>query len=319
MSNEQRNYTIYTFEFHQAPSPSIIAKADKVDGAKYLKQAQKCFNSLFDEHHVDGLIKTNGKGESDRLPNDILHTSNDIYIWRINNNQLKAYWEQNGKDTKGIDKYEEKQVISHPYSYVLIDNRPGRGLMAIEKSSVWGNADKLCDVIRKNLNTRLADKFDLEMHLAPRMDSADFWDFIHHRIYDCNDRIQKITFSFHNPKKINNSRIANVKSRRLKALAETVQISGALEAMLSMKFTKTSEANITKKNRDIAEVVQYCCDNGYKLSVKFKDYKVYRANEQVRTCFPLSDQVLEGFRIDTHLLNDKTELEEWFDNVFNSH
>lgn len=125
-------YAIYKFDFHQATNRSVIAESNGVDGSKNVKFAQKCFDSLFDKNTIDNLIKTNNKGESTRLPNDVMAKIGEIYIWRVNNSLIKDWWTKNGKDRKGIDNYEKQEIESNPYCNVLIDNRPGCCLMAIE-------------------------------------------------------------------------------------------------------------------------------------------------------------------------------------------
>ena len=91
---------------------SLLAAENGVDGSKNLKMAQACFASLFDQNSVDNLGKTNKKGEFTRLPNDVMAKQGDIYIWRVNNSQLKDWWTRNGKDSHGIDNYEKQEIES---------------------------------------------------------------------------------------------------------------------------------------------------------------------------------------------------------------
>ena len=84
-------YAIYKFDFHQATNRSVIAESNGVDGSKNVKFAQKCFDSLFDKNTIDNLIKTNNKGESTRLPNDVMAKIGEIYIWRVNNSLIKDW------------------------------------------------------------------------------------------------------------------------------------------------------------------------------------------------------------------------------------
>ena len=93
-------YAIYKFDFHQATNRSVIAESNGVDDSKNVKFAQKCFDSLFDENTIDNLIKTNNKGESTRLPNDVMAKIGEIYIWRVNNSLIKDWWTKNGRIEK---------------------------------------------------------------------------------------------------------------------------------------------------------------------------------------------------------------------------
>ena len=318
MDKAKSLYQIYKYDFHKATQRTIIAEAEGIDGAKYVKQAQTCFASLFDQNSIDKLAKINKKGEvKAMLPNDVLAKSGDFFIWRVNNSQLKEWWKKNGKDSKGIDKYEKDEIESNPYCHVLIDNRPGYGLMAIEKSTAWGSKpDMLRDVILENFNRMLADLFDLEIRIEARMDPKDIWEFVHSRIAEHGDYIRKVSFVFQNPKKINKSDSMVVKSTRLKAMLKTVEISEALKGFFTMEFDKNTNSRISKENKDMAEMVRLCGENGYDIIITFKEFKTYRINDYVRAYYPMSLDAIQGFRIGTRTMNDKTEIEEWFDFVY---
>jgi hypothetical protein len=316
MDKTETLYAIYKYDFHKAIQRTIPAAADGVDGSKYIKFAQNCFASLFDQNSIDNLAKINKKGEATRLPNDVMAKVGDIFIWRVNNSQIKEWWKRSGKDSKGIDKYEKQEIESNPYCNVLVDNRPGVCLIAIEKSTAWGsNPDMLRDMLLENLNRILVDKFDLEMRIEARMNPTDIWDFVHDRIYEHGDYIRKVSFAFQNPKKINKTNAMEVKSARLKAMLRTVEISEALKGFFMMEFDKNTSNKISQENKDMAEMVRLCGENGYDISITFKDYKVYRINDYVKAFYPMTLDVLKRFSTGQPNLDGKTELERWFDTV----
>ena len=61
MDKAKSLYQIYKYDFHKATQRTIIAEAEGIDGAKYVKQAQTCFASLFDQNSIDKLAKINKK------------------------------------------------------------------------------------------------------------------------------------------------------------------------------------------------------------------------------------------------------------------
>ena len=316
MDKSKSLYAIYKYDFHKAIERTIQAAADGIDGAKYVKQAQTCFASLFDQNTIDNLSKVNRKGEATRLPNDVMAKSGDIFIWRVNNSQMKEWWRRSGKDSKGIDKYEMQEIESNPYCNVLIDNRPGVCLIAIEKSKAWSSKpDILRDMLLDNFNTILADKFDLEMRIEARMNPKDIWDFVHERLYEHGDYIRKVSFVFQNPKKINKTNAMEVKSSRLKSMLRTVEISDALKGFFTMEFDRYSNSKISQENKDMAEMVRLCGENGYDIIITFKEFKTYRINDYVRAYYPMTLDVLQGFSIGALATDGKTKLESWFDLV----
>lgn len=316
MNKTKTLYQIYKYDFHKAIQHTIQAEAGGADGARYVKKAQECFASLFDQNSIDNLAKISKRGEATRLPNDIMARTGDIYVWRVNNSQMKEWWRRSGKDSKGIDKYERQEIESNPYCNVLIDNRPGACLIAIEKSPAWGSKpDMLRDMLLANLNPKLADKFDLEMRIEARMNPTDIWDFVHDRLFEHGDYIRKVAFTFQNPKKINKTNAMEVKSTRLKAMLKTVEISDALKGFFTMEFDKDTNGRISEANKDMAEMVRLCGENGYDISITFKEYKTYRINDYVRAYYPMTHDVLQRFGSGSLTINGKTELEEWFDLV----
>lgn len=96
MDKTKTLYAIYKYDFHKAFQRSILAEENNLDGNKFVKIAQECFASLFDENTIDNLVKVNKKGEATRLPNDVLAKFDDIYIWRVNNSQMKEWWRRSG-------------------------------------------------------------------------------------------------------------------------------------------------------------------------------------------------------------------------------
>ena len=314
MDKTKSFFAIYKYDFHKATSPTIEGYQE--DGDKNLKIAQKCFASLFDKNSIENLFKVNSKGEATRLPNDVMAKNGDILIWRVNNSLMKDWWRKNGKDSQGIDKYDRQELESNPYCHVLIDNRPNVCLMAIEKSTAWGsNPDLLRDMVLENCNHILTDKFNLEMRIEARMNPTDIWKFVHERLFEHDDYIRKISFVFQNPKKINKSNSVDIKSSRLKAMLRTVEISDALKGFFLMEFDKNTNDKISEKNRDLAEMVRLCGENGYDIKIIFKDYKAYRINDYVRAYYPMTHDYLRKFRTNSLNFDGITDLEGWFDMV----
>lgn len=306
-------FTIYKFDFHKAATRDIEAEANGIDGNRLLDKAEVCFQSLFDMKTIDKLAKTKKNGELAMLPNDVLAMHDGIFLWRVNNSQLKEWWRVNGKDSKGIDCYEKDGIESNPYCYVLIDNRPGVGLMAIEKSSAWGgNPDQLRDVVRENFNRLLRIQFDLEMRIEARMNPKDLWEFVHERIKCHDDYIRRVTFSFQNPRKINRSDSQDIKSSHLRGMLRAVEIADALKGAFSMEFDRETSSRISQTNKDMAEMVNLCSQNGYDICIFFKEYKAYRINDYVRASYKLKMEALDDFRVNRRGIDCKTDVEAWF-------
>ena len=147
------------------------------------------------------------------------------------------------------------------------------------------------------------------------MNPTDIWQFVHDRIYEHNDYVRRVSFSFQNPRKINKTNAMEIKSTRLKAMVKTVEIADALKGFFSMEFDQNTTNKFSQTNRDMAEMVALCSENGYDINIVFNDYKVYRINDYVRAYYPMESDVLNDFRSGSRTIDGKTELEGWFDLV----
>jgi Ca2+-binding EF-hand superfamily protein len=106
-----------------------------------------------------------------------------------------------------------------------------------------------------------------------------------------------------------------VKSARLKSMMRTAEIADALKSTFLMEFDKNTNGKISKENKDLAEMVRLCGENGYDICITFKEYKTYRINDYVRAYYPMTHDVLKKFGEGSLTLEGKTQLEDWFDEV----
>ena len=62
-------------------------------------------------------------------------------------------------------------------------------------------------------------------------------------------------------------------------------------------------------------MVRLCGENGYDIIITFKEFKTYRINDYVRAYYPMTEDVLRGFRIGSLTIEGITQLEDWFNQV----
>jgi hypothetical protein len=305
-------YAIYKYDFHRAERHA--STDDKTD---CLKNAQTYFAKLFDLKTIEKLGKENKKGEFIPLPNQVLKEWGDITMWQVNNNNMMNFWVCSGKDSQGLNRFEKQGKESYPYCYVLIDNRPGRCLMAIEKSPAWGGKpDSLRDILLENFNSQLSSRFGLEMRIEARMNPTDIWDFMHDRITHHNDYVRRVSFTFQDPDKVSRTNDTDVKSEYIQHLLSVPKAMDALQCTLSMIFDQTAGGKMLEyKKRDLGEVIKLCGANGYDLCITFAKYKTYRINDYVRACIYMDESVIKHFWEGQMCIDGESDLAKWFDKV----
>lgn len=308
---EKHVFFIYKYYFQLSSESFLPEEGNSNDGKKNLSIAHKIFESLFDEKRIPNLVKTKKKGESTRLCNSVFKKDNNILLWRVNNNLAKGIWKPTGKDSNGNEQYEKETVESVPPCFVMIDNRPDRHLIAIEKNSAWSNTDKLRDVLLDNFNNQLKTKFGIEMQIGAMISPTEFWDFVHQKIKE-GDYLTKITLDFKNPKDLY---IKNSTSKILKSWYNIQHLSNAIKSRLELTYGKNSIPDIINKSKDLSELVNVCCQYRYNLAAHFRYFGKYVANQKAKAHFMMNDEDILYFITEPNQLSGITVLEEWFDIV----
>ena len=306
----QLDFYIYQYDFLKTKGTSLPFKEEGVDGDSNLAMAEKCFESLFDEKSIPNLVKTKKKGDSTRLCNSVFKKDNNILLWRVNNNLPKGIWKPTGKDSNGNEQYEKETVESVPLCFVMIDNRPDRHLIAIEKNGAWV-PDKLRDVILETFNNILRASFGLEMRIPAMISPTEFWDFVHQKIRE-GDYLKKLILNFHDPK---DKSLDTSESEIIRMWFHFQQRVNADRSRLELTYGKNSISDIDMISRDLNEFVNVCLKQRYDLIAKFKKFGDYNPKKAAKAKFFLNDEDILSFRIGHNLLSGKTVLEEWFDKV----
>ena len=316
MGKVSSDYAIYCYDFHIG---ECRVENAETDGNKFLPKAQTCFASLFDLKTVEKLAKTGSNGKAIIYENDVLAKTGEVYWWRVNNRISKDVVVRDGKDSSGANKYKETTVESLPPCNVIIDNRPNHCIIAIEKSTAFGSKpDRVRDFILETFNRKLGEKYNLEMRIEAMMEPTEVWDFVHRKLYEEGDYIEEFTYKFENSKRVAPMSVPEMKSARLKNMKRTLEISDALRGVLTMYFDRDGGKNISEKNRDMAEMVNLCCNKGYDILIKFKNYKTYRINDYVRRFISMENSMLLDFRQNTKFFDGTMRLLLWLDKVMDT-
>lgn len=314
------NFVIYKFKLFECQQRNMYLSKGNSD--KVLEDAQKHLGSFFEGNKITISFNSSNENNDHTLyPNDIIANREKVILLRINNVIQKSLVREDNTSRGRIPNYNEVKENSYPYSYVIIDNRDGIGQIAIERSSAWGsNTDKVRDILQQSLHAKLADTYGLDISIDAKMSSTKFWDFIHYRLKKENDQITKIQFSFPNKKKVLPIDTPTIKNENIRAMMNIAEISGAIKSAFQMEFDSEGNDKINEKNQDLAEMVNICANNAYELSVYFKDFKVYRCNENVFADYALDHATLNSFQIGDRIFSETKDegefmLLQWLDNI----
>jgi len=292
--NPDKNYEYAIYKIKLIEAKEISIENCNVNSKETIKEAQHHFENIFlKEVEIKGFgsYKDDGK-DFTHYPNYVKKVSDHIIVWQINNKQSRSYTERDD-ESRVEPVHLQRSVDSFPPCYVIIDNRPGICQMAIECGSAFSKPDKVRDLIQTSFHYMLGREYKLDIQIDPKMEPTEFWEFIHREVYVRKNRISNISFNFPNRKKVEGLDLPEIHRSGIKAMAKVVETTKALEGRFQMKVAKDSD--LSKRNKDIAEMVSLCSCNAYGISVKFAKGGVYRCNDKIRATLPIKGNIITDF------------------------
>lgn len=295
-------FVIYNIILTEAQNPKMFLK--ETDGSAVIDHAQEHFGSLLEGKKLTLKGKRRIKGEMQDIlyPNDILSKHDDVYLLRINNRVMQNIVVQKG-ETNGVPNYEEDQVESNPYCYVVIDNRKDICQMAIQKNSAFGDPKNVRNILQENLAEYLGDLYPLDLELSMKVRPSKIWEFCQAQCGENGDAITRISFNFPNQKKINTNNRINKEHLKgiLKEANKMVERTAALKMLISMDYSSVEPDVLEKNAEDFVQVIRECKDKSYNLSISFRDYGEYRCDDRVKAMFPMNEELINSFK--TNFMN----------------
>ena len=221
-------------------------------------------------------------------------------------------WKPSGND------YDKKTEDSFPYCYIVIDNRPGVGQLAIEvKSDAWNDPEKVKNILEANLNRMLRDiSSGFVVEFRHKWLPSDFFEYVKQRKKDDNVIISHLYYEFTNPRFETPIETAVETSGHLRQLMNMLTQLGGAKAKLSIDAPKNNSL-IRRKLNDIKQMVSLVASNGYKLKVKFSDNSEYECNEYLVADIDLRLNLIRDFEHGVMHSLFEFEIFHWLDEVRN--
>lgn len=216
-----------------------------------------------------------------------------------------------------VEKKEQIHYQYHPGAYIIIDNRPTVTQIAIEKTPAFDNEpDRIKNIFEEYLK-RLFQPYNLTVELRPKKYQKEFWDVItEHQTK--KHPISKLVFNF--PTKYNGpvDKPADMMKEK-NFLYNMIAFGSSLNAAsgkLSMEPDKGETINLSKRQEDVAHLVNLCSSNGYDISVHFGRFGLYRYGDEVRALGEISDFYVTDFINGTKILFSDCSLLGRLDEIY---
>lgn len=312
-------YAIYKIKFRKSKEQLLDNQDLDVDVA--FAEARERFAKLFQGHELK-IFRTKNDGTADVYPNYVWHWDQDVYVIRLSNRQLMKLVQLEDNPQGGAPKCVESKIESNPYCYVIIDLRPDRCQLAIEKSTAWkSDPDFVRNVLQETFTFKMIEE-KLEVDLDAKMQPTRIWEYVRHRVHDLQDPIVRVSLELENPDKIKQYIAPGTMSQKVQSMVDVVRNSKAVRALFTLYADQNDPMEIDEKVEDIAEIVGVCSSNAYHLTIHFKKMKAYRCDEKVKAFFPVPKGAIDSFQQGNKVLDEEKKEEgefalvQWLDYVY---
>jgi len=313
-------YAIYTYQLTEKSRRNDTLPMDTTSPFERMTSKEK-FEFLFPKTTGAKLQiqKFKKHGTADKYPCLVLRNDADIVLLRLINDKDVNIWEEQ-ETTNPIPKIEKTKRKSKPYCYIIVDNRPGVQLIAIQSNSAaWRNTNDVKELLQESLNWLLDVKdLGLEVTILSKMMPSKFWDYVDRKRKKDNVYIKSMTFSFTNHMRRPDIDIRQALSSEWKhfdSFIGWIDKLGGDKGELKITPPK-DDALMKRKLADIKHMVEICMNANYALSVTFSDDITYKCNQELRAELPLKeDSYREEFEAGMHDIFYPYKLEVWLDDV----
>ncbi len=190
------NFFFYRYHFVQVDEPDLLSEAEES-----ATDFDERHNPRFAEDvamNADGIGKLNlfnfkvdkktGEQTSVQYENDILHCLDGVAMLQMRNNKHKK--------VIPIDQLEALDVPHYPYTFVIVDMRPGnQAILVQQKSSAFKNPDEVAALVTDYCSRALQlSSLGLKMRLDKRLCKGSIWDVVSMRTDREQDRVTSFTF-----------------------------------------------------------------------------------------------------------------------------
>lgn len=249
----------------------------------------ECLGNLFVTHHSQRLsvLKTQGRGEKrtsywDVHCCDVLRHEDGIILMTVEANRNK-HTIVNKKDV---------EHEHHPYSMVMIDNRPGHQTVAIERGAAFA-PDALALILQEGLCHLLHESGRKVELRRLKKTSREFWPVVEHLCGTYGDRVKQIRLDMNGRKEPPGGRRRD--SHHLLGVLMELARKTQSEASLILANAE-EEVKLKEVYEDVSMVAAICLkEKDYDLSVKFEQFGVYRYGAELLAQFGLGEKLIGQF------------------------
>ena len=312
-------YALYTYDYCPAEavqSDIFISQDKKVDMSTEDKNVW--LDRLFGDRNTDVRIqrmKKRGAG-ADKFPCKVLAHGNGRVIWlRLENEKIRHLWMKSlSTSPHEPDPISQEPITENPFSYIFLDCREGKNLIAIMKENdAWRNTDVAAQLLQESLNFLMQDVgYGFGIIIKPVTVTKDYWDYNRQLILKDKRRVKKMTIYFGtgtlDPRVTDYINQTPILKRLLKEVWEAKR--GKLE--LDDPF---GPRIVDGRKRDLKKIIELIGSNltsdAFGLSLAYDDGQEVVCGKDVKLMFPMKSDTFS--MLFSQNLFGEYKINDWLD------
>lgn len=288
------SYALYTYTYcpvEAVQGDFFISQDIKVDMSTEDKNLW--LDRLFGKRNADVRIqhmKKRGAG-ADKFPCKVLAHGGRVVWLRLENEKIRRMWVKRQSTTPHEpDPISQEYIAENPYTYIFLDCREGKNLIAIMKENdAWRNTDVAAKLVEESSNLLMQDvAYGFGIVIDPETVTKDYWDYNRRLILKDKLRVKKLTIYFGagtlDPRVIDYINQTPILKRLQKEMWEAKR--GKLE--LDEPF---GPRIVDKRKRDFKNIIELIGSNltsdAFGLSIAYDDGQELVCGKDVRLMFPM--------------------------------
>ena len=315
------NYFLYKFEFEDSKViqgdftiSEVVEKPDpSIDKNLWLDR-------LLPERKYDVRIQRVKKNlTADKYPCTVL-AHNDRVVWlRLENEKaVSLFVKQHGIEE--IDPIDKQEWPSYPYSFIFIDCREGRHLIAIKKeSAAWRNTDTVAMLLQESLNAMMESlNYTFRIRIKPETLPRNYFEYNSNLIKKHNKKLKRLVIRFKSGK-IDKKVEAKIKrSPLLKRLMKEMWLAPSGELVLNKPDgRRVVDKRLVDFQRIIELIMCLGPHSGFGLSMSYEDGEEISCGDEIRLSYEMTASTLTMLFAETQYLFGEYEVNKWLDEATN--
>ncbi len=326
------NYAIYTYDYEPIKDEGDWTQGEEVKEVD-MNHAQDFLYKLFGPLNTIFQVRNSVNKGGKKYDCKVFGNDHRVVALRLLNSLVKSYYEEVPDPQDSMGAVEKKSVTSTPYTYVVIDCRPGHKILAVKvDKEAWRNTDTVRDLMETSINNHLRSlSRGFRIKLSTKMVSHDFYDYTNKRLKKEGRFIKGVNLRFKTGKLDPKVETIVKGSRYLKGLFAFLD--SLCETSGLIKLDHPFAKNMLDRHRVTGRIISLIISDpiGYAMDVIFDDNVTLHYGKDIRAELPMdppgaldlfhkykkqeNNKQLEIFDTTKNEEESKYHLESWLDKM----